>query len=47
MFEDTTGVVRSHISKKYRQYYDQKKNGQTMIYKTPHRKPKNEQYEPH
>jgi hypothetical protein len=36
-FEDTKEVIRSCKSKD-RQYSDQKKKGQTMIYKTLHRK---------
>jgi hypothetical protein len=37
---DNKGVIRSSISKD-RQYNDQKKKGQTMIYKTLHRRTDN------
>jgi len=47
MLEDTKGVIRTHKSKKYKQYNDQRKKGQTMIYKTQYRKLKIEQHEPH
>jgi hypothetical protein len=47
MFEDTKGVIRSSKSKKNRQCNGQMKKGQTMIYKTPYRKLKLEQHEPH
>jgi len=45
-FEDTKVVIRSHKSNKDRQHNDQRKRrkGQTMIYKTPHRKLKTGQY---
>jgi len=36
-FEDTKGLIRSRKSKKDRQHNDQKKKGQTMIYKTLHK----------
>ena len=44
-FDDAKGV-RSHKTKD-RQYYDQKKKGQTIIYKTLLRKLKIRQCEPH
>ena len=34
VFEDAKGVIRIGISKKSRQHNDQKKKGQTTIYKT-------------
>jgi vacuolar-type H+-ATPase subunit C/Vma6 len=45
-FEDTKGVIRSRRSNKDRQHNDQRKRrkGQTMIYKTLHRKLKIGQY---
>jgi len=46
-FEYTKGVIRSRNSKKDIQCNDLKKNGQTMIYKTPHRKLKTEQHKLH
>ena len=46
--EDTKGVIRSaRRSIKDRQYNDQKKIGQTMIYETLHSKLKIEQHEPY
>ena len=46
-FEDTKGVIRSRKSKN-KQYNGQKKRtkGQTMIYKTLHRKLKIEKHQP-
>ena len=44
-FEDTKDVIRSRISKN-RQIQWQKEKGQTMIYKTLHRKLRIEQHEP-
>ena len=38
---DTKGVSGTRKSKKGRQYNGQKKKGQTIIYKTLDRKPKN------
>ena len=41
MFADTKRVPRSHMSKKYRLHIcQQTRKRQTMIHKTPHRKPK-------
>ena len=47
--DDIKSVIRSCISVTYRQYNDQKKKdkGQTIIYKTLHRKLKIEQPESH
>jgi hypothetical protein len=45
--EYTKGVIRSRNSKKDIQCNDLKKNGQTLIYNTLHRKLKNEQQKPH
>ena len=42
-FEDANGVIRSRKSNEN----DQIKKGQTMIYKTLHRKLKIEHHEPH
>ena len=44
MFEDTKAVIRSYKLKN-RQYNDQKKKRQTIIYKTLQRKLKIEQHE--
>ena len=46
-FEDIKREIIIRKSKKNRQYNDQEKKGQTTIYKTPHRKLKIEQHEPH
>ena len=48
MFVDTKGVIKSRESRKDRQHNGQKKSmkGQTMIYKTLHRKLKIKQHEP-
>jgi hypothetical protein len=43
--EDTKGVIRICKSKKNIQHNDQKKKGQTTIYKAVHRKLKIEQHE--
>jgi hypothetical protein len=45
-FEDTKGVISICKSKKDKQDNGPKK-GQTMIYKTLHKKPNIEQHEPH
>ena len=46
-FENIKGVIRRRKSKEDRQYNGQiKDKGQTTIYKTIHRKPKNEQHKP-
>jgi hypothetical protein len=46
-FEDIKGVIRRRKSKEDRQYNGQiKDKGQTTIYKTIHRKLKNEQHKP-
>ena len=46
-FEDTKCVIKNRKSKKNRQYNDKnKKKGQTMMYKTLHRKLKIEKHEP-
>ena len=46
-FEDPKGVIRIRKSKKDGQYNDQRKNGQTTIYKALHRKLKIKQHELH
>ena len=40
-------VIRRRKSKKYKKYNDQKKNGQTIEYKTLHRRQKIGQHKPH
>jgi len=45
-FEDTKGVIKIRKLKKDRQHNDQKKKGQTRIYKTLHKKLKIQQHKP-
>jgi hypothetical protein len=47
LLEDTKGVIRIRLSKKYNTMAKRKRTkGQTTIYKTVHRKLKMEQHEP-